>query len=133
MYGASARSHRETKERGKCQYRIAGIRVCVHIHAREVTRLHSCRPRAKKTASRHVSTRENATLAGLLQQNAKKACKVNGGNFQDSVNWPATFKGKTIKNYCPWVHKQKNPGTYCKQKQNNVLVSTACPCACAGY
>ena len=63
----------------------------------------------------------------------KKACKVNGGNYQDSVNWPATFKGKTIKNYCPWVHKQKNPGTYCKQKQNNVLVSTACPCACAGY
>ncbi len=63
----------------------------------------------------------------------KKACKVNGGNFQDSVNWPGTFKGKTIKNYCPWVHKQKNPGTYCKQKQNNVLVSTACPCACAGY
>ena len=44
-----------------------------------------------------------------------------------------TFKGKTIKNYCPWVHTQKNPGTYCKQKQNNVLVSTACPCACAGY
>ena len=63
----------------------------------------------------------------------KKACKVNGGNYQDSVNWPATFKGKTIKNYCPWVHKQKNPVTYCKQKQNNVLVSTACPCACAGY
>ena len=63
----------------------------------------------------------------------KKACKVNGGNFQDSVNWPGTFKGKTIKNYCPWVHEQKNPGTYCKQKQNNVLVSTACPCACAGY
>ena len=63
----------------------------------------------------------------------KKACKVNGGNFQDSVNWPGTFKGKTIKNYCPWVHTQKNPGTYCKQKQNNVLVSTACPCTCAGY
>ena len=63
----------------------------------------------------------------------KKACKVNGGNFQDAVNWSATFKGKTIKNYCPWVHEQKNPGTYCKQKQNNVLVSTACPCACAGY
>ena len=63
----------------------------------------------------------------------KKACKVNGGNFQDAVNWSATFKGKTIKNYCPWVHTQKNPGTYCKQKQNNVLVSTACPCACAGY
>ena len=63
----------------------------------------------------------------------KKACKVNGGNYQDSVNWPGTFKGKTIKNYCPWVHTQKNPGTYCKQKQNNVLVSTACPCACAGY
>ena len=52
---------------------------------------------------------------------------------KDSVNWPGTFKGKTIKNYCPWVHTQKNPGTYCKQKQNNVLVSTACPCACAGY
>ena len=63
----------------------------------------------------------------------KNACKVNGGNFQDAVNWSATFKGKTIKNYCPWVHEQKNPGTYCKQKQNNVLVSTACPCACAGY
>ena len=63
----------------------------------------------------------------------KKACKVNGGNYQDAVNWPGTFKGKTIKNYCPWVHTQKNPGTYCKQKQNNVLVSTACPCACAGY
>ena len=63
----------------------------------------------------------------------KKACKVNGGNYQDSVNWPGTFKGKTIKNYCPWVHEQKHPGTYCKQKQNNVLVSTACPCACAGY
>jgi len=44
-----------------------------------------------------------------------------------------SINGKTIKNYCPWVHKQKNPGTYCKQKQNNVLVSTACPCACAGY
>jgi len=63
----------------------------------------------------------------------KKACKVNGGNFQDAVNWSATVNGKTIKNYCPWVHEQKNPGTYCKQKQNNVLVSTACPCACAGY
>ena len=49
------------------------------------------------------------------------------------MNWSATFKGKTIKNYCPWVHEQKHPGTYCKQKQNNVLVSTACPCACAGY
>ena len=63
----------------------------------------------------------------------KKACKVNGGNFQDSVNWPGTFKGKTIKNYCPWVWQNANRKKHCKQKQNNVLVSTACPCACAGY
>jgi hypothetical protein len=72
-----------------------------------VTRLHSCRPRAKKKCARRVSTRVNATLAGLLQ---------------------------IIKSYCPWVwqetaHRKK----YCKQMKNNVLVSTACPCACAGY
>ena len=64
----------------------------------------------------------------------KKACKVNGGNFQDSVNWSATVNGEIIKSYCPWVwqetaHRKK----YCKQMKNNVLVSTACPCACAGY
>ena len=103
--------------------------------------------REPKKIARRVSTRGNANFAGLphggntkssgdtVINNGKykKACKVNGGNFQDAVNWSATFKGKTIKNYCPWVHEQKNPGTYCKQKQNNVLVSTACPCACAGY
>ena len=71
---------------------------------------------------------------GPLEGKYKKACKVNGGNFQDSVNWSATVNGEIIKSYCPWVwqetaHRKK----YCKQMKNNVLVSTACPCACAGY
>jgi len=58
-----------------------------------------------------------------------------GGNFQDAVSWQATGPNvKIIKSYCPWVfaettHRKK----YCKQMKNNVLVSTACPCACAGY
>lgn len=48
--------------------------------------------------------------------------------------WSATVNGEIIKSYCPWVwqetaHRKK----YCKQMKNNVLVSTACPCACAGY
>ena len=60
----------------------------------------------------------------------KKACKVNGA----CVNWSATVNGEIIKSYRPWVwqetaHRKK----YCKQMKNNVLVSTACPCACAGY
>ena len=65
----------------------------------------------------------------------KKACKVNGGNYEDSVNWSATgSNGKIIKSYCPWVFAEgKHRGKYCKQMKNNVLVSTACPCACAGY
>ena len=65
----------------------------------------------------------------------KKACKVNGGNYQDSVSWQATGpNGKIIKSYCPWVFAEgKHRGKYCKQMKNNVLVSTACPCACAGY
>ena len=63
----------------------------------------------------------------------KKACKVNGGNFQDSVNWSATVNGEIIKSYCPWVWQNANRKKHCKQMQNNVLVSTACPCACAGY
>ncbi len=63
----------------------------------------------------------------------KKACKVNGGNYQDSVSWQATVNGEIIKNYCPWVWQNANRKKHCKQKQNNVLVSTACPCACAGY
>ena len=50
------------------------------------------------------------------------------------MNWSATVNGEIIKSYCPWVwqetaHRKK----YCKQMKNNVLVSTACPCACAGY
>ena len=63
----------------------------------------------------------------------KKACKVNGGNFQDSVSWQATVNGEIIKSYCPWVWQNANRKKHCKQMQNNVLVSTACPCACAGY
>ena len=63
----------------------------------------------------------------------KKACKVNGGNYQDSVSWQATVNGEIIKNYCPWVWQNANRKKHCKQMQNNVLVSTACPCACAGY
>ena len=64
---------------------------------------------------------------------ALEACKVNGGNFQDSVNWSATVNGEIIKSYCPWVWQNANRKKHCKQMQNNVLVSTACPCACAGY
>ena len=51
----------------------------------------------------------------------KKACKVNGGNFQDSVNWSATVNGEIIKSYCPWVWQNANRKKHCKQKQNNVL------------
>jgi hypothetical protein len=63
----------------------------------------------------------------------KKACKVNGGNYQDSMSWQATVNGEIIKSYCPWVWQNANRKKHCKQMQNNVLVSTACPCACAGY
>ena len=63
----------------------------------------------------------------------QKKCKVNGGNYQDSVSWQATVNGEIIKNYCPWVWQNANRKKHCKQMQNNVLVSTACPCACAGY
>jgi len=62
-----------------------------------------------------------------------KKCKVNGGNYQDSVSWQATVNGEIIKSYCPWVWQNANRKKHCKQMQNNVLVSTACPCACAGY
>ena len=63
----------------------------------------------------------------------QKKCKVNGGNYQDSVSWQATVNGEIIKSYCPWVWQNANRKKHCKQMQNNVLVSTACPCACAGY
>ena len=43
------------------------------------------------------------------------------------------FYGEIIKSYCPWVWQNANRKKHCKQMQNNVLVSTACPCACAGY
>ena len=147
---------------GTLQYRIAGIRVCGQSHAREVTRVCICRPRAKKNARADVSTREKANFAGLPQQSTianqyaggggghggntvstgdtvinngkyKKACKVNGGNYQDAVSWQATVNGEIIKSYCPWVWQNANRKKHCKQMQNNVLVSTACPCACAGY
>ena len=49
--------------------------------------------------------------------------------------WSATgSNGKIIKSYCPWVWAEgKHRGKYCKQMKNNVLVSTACPCACASF
>ena len=52
---------------------------------------------------------------------------VTGSRIKDAADGPRRFA------VIAWVHEQKHPGTYCKQKQNNVLVSTACPCACAGY
>ena len=38
-----------------------------------------------------------------------------------------------IKSYCPWVWQETAHRKIYKQMKNNVLVSTACPCACAGY
>ena len=49
------------------------------------------------------------------------------------MNWSATVNGEIIKSYCPWVWQNANRKKHCKQMKNNVLVSTACPCACAGY
>ena len=74
---------------------------------------------AKKTKIEHTET--------------TGTCKVNGGNYQDAVSWQATVNGEIIKSYCPWVWQNANRKKHCKQMQNNVLVSTACPCACAGY
>ena len=76
------------------------------------------------------------------RKKGKRTCqnRISGnpclwGNYEDSVNWSATgSNGKIIKSYCPWVWAEgKHRGKYCKQMKNNVLVSTACPCACAGY
>ena len=59
-------------------------------------------------------------------------------NTYGATDLEAVTSGSHIKDAAgvgtSWVfaettHRKK----YCKQMKNNVLVSTACPCACAGY
>ena len=60
---------------------------------------------------------------------------TTGSHIKDAagVGRQATVNGEIIKSYCPWVWQNANRKKHCKQMKNNVLVSTACPCACAGY
>ena len=60
-------------------------------------------------------------------KNSYGAVDLEGGQTSSHIKDAAGVGTSWV--FAETTHRKK----YCKQMKNNVLVSTACPCACAGY